>query len=190
MAHQVERLTSGLSKANIPVTLITCHNAPFVYEKRSDLLKVYWALNPVEPHISVITWCLTLNSEIERIFSDIFYEGHNKKAVLDVHDWHFVSAGISLKKALGIPFVFTIHSLEDQRSSDPSSSLSSCIRGLERRGVNESDIVITKSDSLKKDIMRIHGISQDKIIVVPLYRPNWIKEIIRAYQLISCNLEE
>jgi glycosyltransferase involved in cell wall biosynthesis len=185
MAHQLENLTSGLSKVNVPITIITCHNSPFVYEKRSNFLAVYWASNPVEPHISVITWCLTLNSEIERIFSDIFYDGHRKKTLLDVHDWHFVPAGISLKKALGIPFVFSIHSLEDQRSSDPSSSLSSCIRGLERRGAIESDLVITRSDSMKKDIIMIHGVPENKIIVIPSYKPNWIREIIKAYQLTS-----
>jgi glycosyltransferase involved in cell wall biosynthesis len=181
MAHHLESLTSGLSKAKIPVCVVTCHNSPYSHEKRSDLLDVYWASNPVEPHISIITWCLALNSEVERIVSDIFYERHGKIDLLDIHDWHFVSAGTSLKKALGIPFVFTLHSLEDQRSLDPLSPLSSCIRGLERMGVNESDLVITDSDSIKEEIMRIHEIPPDKIIVIPSSEPRWIREIIKSY---------
>ncbi len=78
LAHHVGRLTQGLNKAKIPTSVVTCHNAPYSYERRSDLLELFWASNPVEPHISVITWCLTLNSEIERVVSDIYY-GRNKK---------------------------------------------------------------------------------------------------------------
>ena len=99
MAHYVELLVSGLNKAKIPTSVVTCHDSSYSYERRSDLLDLFWASNPVEPHISVITWCLTLNSEIERIVSDIYYGRGGEIDLLDVHDWHFVSAGINLKKA-------------------------------------------------------------------------------------------
>jgi hypothetical protein len=181
LAHHVDRLTQGLNKAKIPVSVVTCHNSPYLYERRSDLLELFWASNPVEPQISVITWCLTLNSEIERIVSDIYYSRDGDIDLLDVHDWHFVSAGTNLKRALGIPFIFTIHSLEDQRSHNSSSPLSSCIKGLEKMGVNESNLVITKSDSMKKKIIEIHEIPESKIIVVPPTEKDWIKEIIKAY---------
>jgi len=184
MARHVESLALGLNKATIQTKVVTCHNSSYKYERRSNLLELYWASNPVEPQISVITWCLTLNSEIERLVSDIYYDRKGDVDLLDVHDWHFVSAGTNLKRALGIPFVFTIHSLEDQRSPDPSSPLSSCIKGLERMGANESDLVITKSDSMKKEIMKIHEISQNKIIVVSPTEKDWIKEIIMSYRKI------
>jgi glycosyltransferase involved in cell wall biosynthesis len=187
MAHQVEHLTSGLNKANIPTMVVTCHNTPYMYEKRSSLLELFWASNPVEPQISVITWCLTLNSEIERIVADQYYDRRGIIDLLDVHEWHFVSAGTTLKRALGIPFIFTIHSLEDQRSPDTSSPLSSCIKGLERMGTKESDLVITKSDSMKKEIMKIHEIPENKIIVVPQTGENGIKEVIKSYRKITPN---
>jgi hypothetical protein len=186
LAHHVDRLTQGLNKAKIPTSVVTCHNSPYSYERRSDLLELFWASNPVEPHISVITWCLTLNSEIERIVSDIYYS-RKKIDLLDVHDWHFVSAGTNLKRALGIPFIFTIHSLEDQRSPDISSPLSSCIKGLEQMGAKESDLVITKSDSMKKEIMKTHEIQQSKIIVVSPTEQDWIKEIIKSYSKTTTN---
>jgi len=185
MAHQVEHLTSGLNKANIPTMIVTCHDSPYLYERRSSLLELFWASNPVVPQISVITWCLTLNSEIERIVADLYYSRSGRIDLLDVHEWHFISAGTNLKRALGIPFIFTIHSLEDQRSPDTSSPLSSCIKGLERMGAKESDLVITQSDSMKKEIMKIHEIPQFKIIVVPHTGRNWIKEIIQSYRKIT-----
>jgi len=190
MAHHVDRLTKGLNKAKIQTSVVTCHDSPYSYERRSDLLELFWASNPVEPHISVITWCLTLNSEIERIVSDLYYSRNGEIDFLDVHDWHFVAAGINLKRALGIPFIFTVHSLEDQRSPKPTSPLSSCIRGLERMGANESDLVITKSDSMKEEIIKIHNIPQIKINVVPPTEKDWIKEIIKSYSKITTNKGE
>ena len=190
LAHHVGRLTQGLNKAKIPTSVVTCHNSPYLYERRSDLLELFWASNPVEPHISVITWCLTLNSEIERVVSDIYYGGNGEINLLDVHDWHFVSAATNLKRALGVPFIFTVHSLEDQRSLDPTSPLSSCIKGLERMGVNESELVITKSDSMKKEITVIHEIPQSKIVVASPTEQNWIKEIIKSYCKVIPNKRE
>ena len=182
MAHHLDRLSLELSKANTSVTIVTCHDRPYSHEKRFEHLDVYWASNPVNPHISVITWCLTLNTEVERIIANIFYARHGKIDLIDIHDWHFVSAGVSLKKALSLPFVFTIHSLEDQRSRDPNSPLSSCIRGIERIGTRESGFVITKSDSMKEEIMRIHETPSEKIIVIPPEEQDWITETIKTYR--------
>jgi 1,4-alpha-glucan branching enzyme len=187
MAYNLERLTLGLNKANVPTSVVTCHNSSYSYERRSDLLELFWASNPVEPQISIITWCLTLNSEIERIVSDIYYSRNGEIGLLDIHDWHFISAGTNLKRALGIPFIFTIHSLEDQRSPDPSSPLSSCIKGLEMMGAKESDLVVTKSESIKNEIMKIHEIPQSKIIVIPPTEQDWIKEIIKSYTKTALN---
>ena len=182
MAHHIELLVSGLNKAKIPTSVVTCHDSPYSYERRSDLLDLFWASNPVEPHISVITWCLTLNSEIERIVSDIFYVKSGEIDLLDVHDWHFVSAGINLKKALGIPFIFTLHSIEDQRSLDSSSPLSSCIKGLENMGIHESELVITKSDSMKEEVIKIYKVPESKIIIVNPTEKDWIREIVKSYR--------
>ena len=187
MAHYVELLVSGLNKAKIPTSVVTCHDSPYSYERRSDLLDLFWASNPVEPHISVITWCLTLNSEIERIVSDIYYGRGGEIDLLDVHDWHFVSAGINLKKALGIPFIFTLHSIEDQRSLDSSSPLSSCIKGLENMGIHESELVITKSDSMKEEVIKIYKVPESKIIVIAPSEKDWIREIVKSYRKTAHN---
>jgi hypothetical protein len=184
MAHEVESLTLGLNKAKIAAKVVSCHESVYSYERRSNLLELYWVSNPVGTHISVITWCLTLNSEIERIVSDIFYDKKGKLDLLDVHDWHFVSAATNLRRALRVPFVFTVHSLEGQRSHGSSSALSSCIEGLEGMGVRESDLVVVKSDSLKQDIMMVHGAPSSKIVVIPQDGKDWVKEVVNAYSSI------
>jgi hypothetical protein len=182
MAHHVEQLILGLNKTGISTSIVSCHESPYKHEQRSELLEIFWASNPVNPHISVITWCLTLNSDIERIISDIYYKRNRKIDLLDVNDWHFISASTNLKRALGIPFIFTVHSLEDQRSLDSTTPLSSCIKGLERMGAEESDMIITKSDLMKEKIVKIHNISPSKIAVISPTEQNWIKETLKSYK--------
>ena len=36
--------------------------------------------------------------------------------LLDVYDWHFIPAAVTLKSGLGIPFIYSVESLEDHRS--------------------------------------------------------------------------
>jgi hypothetical protein len=185
MAHHVERLATELSKGMVPVSVITFHDSPYAHETVSECLEVHRISNPVEPHVTVVTWSLTLNSEVQRIVSDIYYGKLGDLNLLDVHDWHFVAAAAVLKRALGIPFIFTIHSLEDHRTPDPSSSLSSCIRGLEWLGIFESELVITLSDWMKSEIERIHAAPQFKVRAIPPSSPSWIKETLAAYQKVS-----
>jgi hypothetical protein len=190
LAYHVEKLTLGLSKARIPASVVTCHDSSFRFEKRSELLDIYWASNPVESHISVITWCLTLNSEVERITSNIFYERADRIDLLDIHDWHFVSAGASIKRALGIPFIFTIHSLEGQRSPDSSTPLSSCISGLESLGVVESDLVIAKTEPMKEEIVKSCPIPSTKVVIINTTDPSWVREVVKLYRRVKTRARE
>src|SRR3989304_8065079 len=185
MAYNVERLATELSKRMVPISVITFHDGPYVHETLSEFLDVHRIPNPVEPHVSVVTWSLTLNSEVQRIVSDIYYGKAGGLNLLDVHDWHFVVAAAILKKALGVPFIFTVHSLEDHRTPDPSSSLSSCIRGLEWLGAFESELVITISDRMKSEIERIHAVPQSKVRVIPPSSLSWIKETLDTYQKVT-----
>jgi 1,4-alpha-glucan branching enzyme len=185
LAHYVESLTVELNKIKTPVRVVTCHDSLETYEKRNELLEIYWVSNPVSPHISVLTWCLTFNSEIERIVSDLFYEKDGATHLLDIQDWHFVPAGVSLKRAHGLPFVFTIHSLEDQRSPGSTYPMSSCIKGLETMGFLESDLIIAKTDLMRTMITESYNIPSEKVIVIPSTGPNWVKRTVEAYRKIA-----
>ena len=185
MAYYVESLTEELNRAKTSVSVVTCRDSTGKYERRSDLLEIYWASNPVDPHISVLTWCLTLNAEIERIVSDIIYDKKDATHVLDIQDWHFVPAGVSLKRAHGLPFILTVHSLEEQRSPGSSGALSSCIRGLETMGLIESDLVLVKTDRMKALITEGYEVQKDKIVVVSNNGPNWGRRILAVYREVA-----
>ena len=179
MAYYVQKLALQLSKENL-VSVITFHDAPYSHEQVSKSLEVYRVPNPVRPHVTVVTWALSLTAEIQRIVADICYDSSSRPDVIDAHEWQFATAAAALKRAFGLPFVITLHSLESQRSSGPTSPLSACIQGLERLGVHESDKIITMSSWMKSEVERVHQIPSSKVRPIP-ESDSWLKETLQAY---------
>jgi hypothetical protein len=182
MAYYVEKLAQELSKEN-DVCVITCHDAPYLYEKVSNSLEIYRVQNPVQPHVNVVTWALSLSSEIQRIVADIYYDKSRKFDIIDGHEWQFVTAATALKRAFGIPFVLTFHSLESKRSSDPSAPLSLCIKGLERVGAYESNKIITRSKLLKSEVESVHQVPPSNVRYIP-ESGSWLRETLDTYNQV------
>ena len=182
MAYYVEKLAQELSKEN-DVRVITCHDAPYLHEKVSNSLEIYRVPNPVKPHVNVVTWALSLTSEIQRTVADIYYDKLRKLDIVDDHEWQFVTAATALKRAFGIPFVLTFHSLESKRSSDPSAPLSTCIKGIERVGAHESDKIITRSKVLKSEVESVHQVPPSKVYYIP-ESSSWLRETLAIYNQV------
>lgn len=73
-------------------------------------------------------------------FEDVFGERHGD-IVLLAHEWPGIHAAMALSAAYGLRTLFSIHSLECQRS-DMSSALSKDIQEIERLGLRQSDAVL------------------------------------------------
>jgi hypothetical protein len=181
LAYYVERLAQELSKKDANVHVISFHEAKPSAEEVSPRLQLHWLQNPVDPHLNAVTWSLSLCSEAQRVAADLFYGPGSLVDLLDVHDWHFVSAAVGLKRSLGLPFVFTLHSLEEQRSYDISSPLSSCITGLEWLGLFESDVIIAASARVKSQAEAIHKVPPSKIRLLDPNSRSWLDDTLRAY---------
>lgn len=179
MAYYVQKLAQELSKEN-NVCIITFHDSPYLHERFSDSLEIHRVPNPVQPHVNVVTWALSLTADIQRVVADICYDGSKKFNIIDTHEWQFVPAATGLKRAFGIPFVLTFHTLENQRSSDPSAPLSVCIRGLERVGAYESDKIITRSKAIKAEVERVNQIPPSKIRYIS-DSSSWATETLEVY---------
>ncbi|MBI2183641.1 MAG: glycosyltransferase [Thaumarchaeota archaeon] len=182
MAYYAERLAEELARKKVDVTVVTFHEAPYAREEVSDRLVVHRVPNPVGPHVSVVTWALSLTAEVQRILSNVLYDESRRIDLVDVHEWQFVVAAVGLKKAFGLPFVITLHSLEAQRSNDSSSPLSSCINGLEWLGTYECQLLIAKSPSMKSEVERVHKLPSSKIRVVAQNPQSWLKQTLQTYQ--------
>lgn len=186
IAHHTKKLATGLSEHN-NVTVVTFHDALQAQERVSQTFQIYRIPNPIGPHMNIVTWALGLAIEVERVVSDIYYNSSSKIDLIDAHEWQFVTAAVALKKALHIPFVLTLHSLEDHRSSEHTSPLVSCIRGLERLGASESSKIITGSEWLKSEVTRIHSVPASRIVTVARDSPSIIDKTLTVYSQALTN---
>ena len=182
LSHYVNKLAIDLVEKNIDTYVVTYHDSWVGYHQGADGVKAYRVSNPVKPQINVLTWALNLNQEVERVAADIYYLVKREVDLIDVHDWHFTPAAVSLKRALGIPFVFSIDSLEDHRSHGSNAPLSLSIKGLESLGADEAERVVAKSDWMKQEVKRIYKTPLEKIEIVSPHSPAWIDEILIAYR--------
>jgi hypothetical protein len=181
LSHYVNTLAVELVRKSVEVYIVTYHNSWTGYHQGADGIKAYRISEPFKPHISVLTWVLSLNQEVERVAADIYYSVKREVDLIDVHDWHFVPAAVSLKRALGIPFVFSIDSLEDHRSRGSNAPLNLSIKTIESLGVDEAQGIVVRSDWMKSEVNQKYKAPLEKIKAVLPNSPKWVDEILSAY---------
>ena len=181
LAEYISTLATDLVKNNVETYIITYHDSVTGVAEEPNGAKITRVTNPVHSHVSLLTWVLTLNQEVERAAANVYYNTKKEISVIDVYDWHFVPAAVILKNALGIPFVFSVDSLEDHRSPGANAPLNMAIRGIEWLGFYEAAAVTAKTDWMKNEIPRIYHVPKEKITVVSPSASTWVKDIIGVY---------
>ncbi|MEM2118876.1 MAG: glycosyltransferase family 4 protein, partial [Candidatus Bathyarchaeia archaeon] len=109
--------------------------------------------------------------------------------LIDAHDWHFIQAAVTLKKAFGIPFVYSVESLEEHRSHGANFPFNMAIKSLEWLGMYEAKQLIVKSEWMRNEIMRIYQVPAEKIRVITPESKNWIKEVLNIYATVAGGLD-
>ena len=182
LAYYVNRLAAELVKKNVDVYVVTYNDSWIGFHQGADGIKAYRISDKVRPHINVLTWMLSLNQEAERVAADIYYLVKHEVDLIDVHDWHFVPAAVTLKRALKIPFIFSIDSIEPHRSQNSDTPLSSSIRSMESLGMSEAARILVKSEWMKRELKRYYNTSDNIIEIVSPDAESWIDGILAAYR--------
>lgn len=185
LSGYVNALSTQLANSKMDVNVVTYDDSATGQTQEPNGLKAFRVANPVRNHIGVLTWVLTLNQEIERAASNIYYESHKQVDLIDVYDWHFIPAAVTLKNGLGIPFVYSVESIEDHRSPNASTSYNMAIKSIEWLGFYEATKISVKSEWMKNEIVRIYNIPMEKITFVSTEPSIWIKEILKLYQSVA-----
>ena len=185
LADYVKKLALQLAKNKVETYVVTYHDYLTGEFEEEGNVKTYRVTNPVKTHISVLTWVLTLNQEVERAAANIYYKTGKQINLIDVHDWHFIPAAVTLKKALGVPFIYSIESLEDHRSHGANSPFNMAIKSIEWLGMYEAVKVVVKSEWMANEAMRIYKVPEVKIRVVKPESELWIKKIFGIYGSIG-----
>ncbi|MFN4133213.1 MAG: glycosyltransferase family 4 protein [Candidatus Hadarchaeales archaeon] len=81
--------------------------------------------------------------------------------IIAAHDWLASIAGILCKRALQLPLVFHLHSVEEGRTGDGSPT----IKSLEKLGGRIADLIITVSYAMRDQLVSL-GYEERKIRVV------------------------
>jgi len=181
LAEYVSALAAQLVKNKVDAHVVTYHDSLTGAVKEANGVETVRVANPVHTHIGVLTWVLTLNQEVERAAANIYYQANKQVSLIDVFDWHFIPAAVTLKNALGIPFVYSVESLEDHRSPAPSSPFSMAIKSIEWLGFYEAAQVSVKSEWMRDEIVRIHKVPAEKIHVVQPNLNSWVKKVLAVY---------
>jgi len=180
LASYVKELALQLAKNGVETFLVTYHDY-LAGEFEEEGVKAFRVTNPVKTHISVLTWVLTLNQEVERVAANIYYRSGGRVDVVDVQDWHFIPAAVTLKKAFNVPIIYSVESLEDHRSHGANTPFNMAIKSIEWLGMYEAERVVVKSEWMAGEVLRIYQVPETKVRVVKPEKESWLKTLLGIY---------
>ena len=182
LAEYTSALATQLANNKVEIYVVTYHPYLTGMSEEANGVKTIRVANPVRTHIGVLTWVLTLNQEVERATANIYYPAQKNIDVIDVYDWHFIPAAVTLKNALGIPFIYSVESLEDHRSHSANTPFNMAIKSIEWLGFYEAEKVTAKSEWMRDEIERIYKVPKEKVQVVFPSAASWIKNVLKLYE--------
>jgi glycogen synthase len=182
LAQYVNVIAGELVKNHVETHVVTYNDTLTGAVEEENKVKVVRVANPVHTHVNLITWDLTLNQEVERAAANIYYQTARHVDVIDVHDWHFIPAAVTLKNALKIPFVYSVDSLEDHRSPNANAPFNMAIRGIEWLGLFEAKKVTVKSEWMQNEVQRLYSVPKEKIAVIQPEVKAMVKEVQEVYE--------
>jgi glycosyltransferase involved in cell wall biosynthesis len=185
LAEYINALSAQLVKNKVETHVVTYNDSLTGAVEEASGVKVMRVANPVRTTIGVLTWDLTLNPEVERAAANIYYQANKQIDLIDVYDWHFIPAAVTLKNALAIPFVYSVESLEDHRSPNSNTPYNMSIKSIEWLGFYEAKKVRVKSEWMRKEIVRIYNVPEDKIEVIAPNATSWVKDVLRLYNGVA-----
>ena len=185
LAEYIDSLSKDLVENKIKTYVITCHDFLTGITEQPSGVTTVRVTNPVRNHISFLTWILTLNQEVGRVAANIIYQQKNQISLINVYDWHFIPAAVTLKRAFKIPIVYSVESLEDHRSQKANTPYNMAIKSIEWLGFYEANKITVKSKSIKNDITDIYMVPADKIKIVESDWHSNFKKIRNIFTTIS-----
>ncbi len=185
LSGYVSSLSTQLANSKVDVNVVTYDDSATGQTQEPSGVKTFRVANPVRTHIGVLTWVLTLNQEIERAATDIYYDSQKQVDLIDVFDWHFIPAAVTLKNGLGISFIYSVESLEDHRSPNINSSYNMAIKSIEWLGFYEAARVNVKSEWMRDEVIRIYKVPKEKIAVISTDPNSLVKEVVKSYNKVA-----
>jgi glycosyltransferase involved in cell wall biosynthesis len=188
LAEYISALALQLVKKKVETYVVTYHDFLTGAVEDASGVKIVRVVSPVHANIGVLTWILTLNQEVERAAANIYYQADKQIDLINVYDWHFIPAAVTLKNALDVPFVYSVESLEDHRSPNSNTPYNMSIKSIEWLGFYEAKKVSVKSEWMRDEIVRIYNVPKEKVTIVSPSTDSWIKNVMELYTSVAGGL--
>ncbi len=163
IAEHVYELSKALTGRGLEVHVVTLGLGRFSYEEDEGV-----RLHRIVVDASKPDFITSMNEEMKKIGASIIESNdtNNKIDIIHAHDWMVGSAAIALAFKYKKPLVSTIHSTEFGRAEGIKEEYQRRIHEAEVRLVRLSDHVIVCSESMKREIQGLFGVT-GKISVIP-----------------------
>ncbi len=96
-----------------------------------------------------------------KLVNDLIRKEDFKYDLVVAHDWLSAIAGITVKRELGLPFAFHVHSTEKGRTLGNGSEV---VSNIELHGARAADLIVTVSYAMKDELIKL-GFQKEKIEV-------------------------
>ncbi len=185
LSEYVKALSTQLATKKVEVNVVTYDDILTGFYREPTGVRTIRVSNPVRTHIGVLTWVLTLNQEVERAAANIYYQDNRQIDLVNVFDWHFIPAAVTIKSGLEIPFIYSVESLEDHRSQALNTTYNMAIKSIEWLGFFEAEKVCVKSEWMHDEVIRIYKVPKEKIVVISTDSDSWIADVLKLYKSVG-----
>jgi hypothetical protein len=175
----MEKAAVGVTKSGCKLDVVTYQGSLPGIEERAEGFRVHGVTNPVQTHVNVVTWALTLNTELQRVAANLIHESQGEPLLIHASEWLCVPAAIQLKKTLAVPFILSLCSIEPERSS--GGPLTESIKYFEKVGCLEAVKVVVTSANRAERIQKLYTVRKEKLAILdPSGR--WAEKLMEQYQ--------
>jgi len=168
LGRHVHALAEAQAAAGHEVTVLTQHVEGAAYDEVVAGVRVVRVPYdpPLIPRDDLLAWVSGLNHPIAR--AGLRLADELLPQVVHAHDWLMCQAGTTLKEALDLPLVATMHATEAGRHQGwLPGPLSKAIHTTEWWLTFEARRVITCSQHMSDEVVRLFDLPPDKVDVVP-----------------------
>ncbi|MGH3713802.1 MAG: glycosyltransferase family 4 protein [Micromonosporaceae bacterium] len=168
LGRHVHALATSLAAAGHQVTVVTRHGDGAPLEEDLEGVRVIRA--PEDPPLfpltnsTLLAWTMAFNHALTRAALD----AGGTYDVVHAHDWLVTHAAVTLKHALGVPLVATVHATEAGRHSGwlPEET-NRCIHSVEWWLTYEARRVLVCSAYMRWEVSRLFELPRGKVAVIP-----------------------
>ncbi|PFI65092.1 glycosyl transferase [Priestia megaterium] len=165
LARHVFDLSRALAKAGHHVSVLTTYVEGLPEYERLYGVHVYRVKSLQPHHPDFLTWVNSLNVAMALRGLQLGYK--LSFDVIHAHDWLVASAAKCLADKTDRPLITTIHATEHGRNNGIHNDMQQKIHLQEEELIRQSSSIIVCSDYMKKELITLFHVEQDKIAIFP-----------------------